>query len=102
MQVSVVERSGNISDAVKTYAREKASRLVRFYDRMTAIEVIIGNQAQKFEVEMIARVDHRQTFVASELHDDVFASVDLVVDKLERQLTRHKEKLRNRKHPDSA
>ena len=51
---------------------------------------------------MIARVDHRQTFVASELHDDVFASVDLVVDKLERQLTRHKEKLRNRKHPDSA
>ena len=56
MQVSVVERSGNISDAVKTYAREKASKLIRFYDRMTAIEVIIGNQAQKFEVEMIARV----------------------------------------------
>ena len=102
MRILITERTGRASDAAKEYAQEKASKLARFYDHMTEIEIIIGSQALKFEVEMIARTDHKQTFVASELHDDVFASVDLVVDKLERQLTRHKEKLRNRKHPDTS
>ena len=44
--------------------------------------------------------DQGLTFVGSEAHDDVFAAVDLVSDKLRSQITRHKEKFRNRKHPD--
>jgi ribosomal subunit interface protein len=46
---------------------------------------------------MIVRADHKQTFIASETGPDTFALIDLIVDKLERQLTRHKEKVRNRK-----
>ena len=37
--------------------------------------------------------------MASEEHEDAFAAVDLMLDKIERQIRRHKERLRNRKHP---
>ena len=100
MQISLVERSGQLSDAAKDYAREKAGKLAKYFDRLEEVEVIIAQQSQKYSVEMIAKTDHRQTFVASEVHEDVRASVDLVVDKMERQLVRHKERLRNRKHPE--
>ena len=47
---------------------------------------------------MIVRADRKHTFVASEIGPDTFALIDLIVDKMERQLTKHKEKNRNRKH----
>ena len=100
MRVSLVERSGHVSEAAKEYARDKAGKLAKYFDRLEGVEVIITQESQKYQVEMIARTDHRQTFVASEVHEDVRASVDLVVDKMERQLVRHKERLRNRKHPE--
>ena len=100
MRVSLVERSGHVSEAAKEYARDKAGKLAKYFDRLEGIEVIITQESQKYQVEMIAKTDHRQTFVASEVHEDVRASVDLVVDKMERQLVRHKERLRNRKHPE--
>ena len=52
--------------------------------------------------EIIVRIDGTQPFVASEQHEDVYAAMDLLLDKIERQLRRHKEKLRNRKHPPRA
>ena len=62
------------------------------------IDVILGEESGRRSVEMIVRTAHAETFVAHERGEDLFASVDLVVDKLERQLTRHKERYRNRKH----
>jgi putative sigma-54 modulation protein len=98
--ISVVERRGNVSDDAKDYARDKANRLLRFYDRIQQIEVIFTNEALHNEVEFIVTADHKLTFVGTEKHEDVFAAVDLVMDKLKSQITRHKEKFRNRKHPE--
>jgi putative sigma-54 modulation protein len=101
VQISVVERSGTVSDVAKSYAQEKANRLDKYFDRLVAVEVIFEHVSQHYEVEMIAMTDHRQNFVARETHEDPLAAIDLVLDKIERQLVRHKEKLRNRKHPEA-
>ena len=98
MRISVTERHTAVTDAVKEYASEKAGKLLRFYDRISAINIILDGASDLASVEMIVKVDGAEDFVAHEESSDYFAGVDLVVAKLERQVTRHKEKHRNRKH----
>lgn len=99
MQVVITGRHLDLSAEIQSYTEEKAGKLTRYYDRILSIEVVMAEDAGQFSVEMIVSADHRQEFVGHERHDDLFAAVDLLIDKMERQLTRHKEKLRNRKHP---
>jgi putative sigma-54 modulation protein len=86
-----------VTEEVKDYAAKKAEKLPRFYDRVQAIEVVLDHEGGDFTVDMIV-TSGRNNFIAHEAGPDVFALVDLISDKLGRQLTRHKEKSRNRKH----
>lgn len=99
MQVTVSGRHMGVNDALRDYCEKKAERLVRFYDRIQSIEVVLDGRNGKHSAEMIVHSQGTSPFVAHELHDDVFAAVDLLLDKVEEQIRRHKEKLRNRKHP---
>jgi putative sigma-54 modulation protein len=98
VQILVTGRNVAVPDALKSYAEKKASKLLKYYDRIQAIDVVLDHDSGQNRAEMIVEAEHRNTFVARESHDDMYAAIDLVVDKLERQLTRHKERFRNRKH----
>lgn len=100
VQVSVTGRHVEISDDVKDYINKKANKLLKFYDRVSAIEVILDREGNDVSVEMIVSADGTDHFIAQEIGPDTFALVDLLEHKLERQLRRHKERLRNRKHPE--
>ena len=99
MQVTVSGRHMGVSDSLKEYCEEKAGRLTRFYDRIRLIEVILDGSNGAHSAEIIVHTDRADPFVAREEQADIYAAVDLMLDKLERQLRRHKEKIRNRKHP---
>jgi putative sigma-54 modulation protein len=99
MRITVIGRHADISEALKDYADEKAGKLDRFYDRLHSVEVVFDLDGIRHRCEIIAKADHAATFVAREEHEDSFASLDAAVKDLERQLTRHKERFRNRKHP---
>ena len=98
MRISITERHTSVTTAVKEYATEKAGRLVRFYDRISSIDIILDGANDQAGVEIIVKVDGAEDFVAHQNSGDYFAGVDMVLDKLERQITKHKEKQRNRKH----
>lgn len=98
MEIRLTARHVTVTDDVRNYVESKAQKLPRFYDRIHDIEVILDHASDQFTAEMIVRADNKQTFVASESGPDTFALIDLIVDKLERQLTKHKEKNRNHKH----
>ncbi|MFQ5494446.1 MAG: ribosome hibernation-promoting factor, HPF/YfiA family [Phycisphaerae bacterium] len=98
MQIQVTGRHVNVSDDVRDYITAKAGKLPRFYDRIHEIEVVLDHESEQFTAEMIVRAGRKHTFVASETGPDTFALIDVVVDRLERQLTRHKERRRNHKH----
>ncbi len=98
MQINVTGRHVEVSDEVKGYVEEKASRLPRFLDKLHTVDVILGHESDEFTVEMIAHADGCNPFVAREIGPDTFALVDIIVDKLERQLTKQKEKWRKPKH----
>ena len=98
MQVQVTGRHVKVTDDVRNYIQSKADKLPRFYDRIHEIEVVLDHESGQFTIEMIVRADRKHTFVARETGPDTFALIDLVVEKLERQVTKHKEKNRSHKH----
>lgn len=98
MQIVVTGRHVNVTKEVREYAEEKAGKLVRFYDRIREIEVVLDHESDLFTAEFIVRADGKHTFVASETGPDTFVLIDVIVDKLGRQLNKHKEKNRNHKH----
>ena len=98
MEIRVTGRHVDVSEEARNYIEEKAAKLQRFYDRIHWVEVVLDHESDQFSIEMIAHADRKQTFVASEAGTDTFAIVDSLLDKLERQLIKHKEKNRNHKH----
>jgi putative sigma-54 modulation protein len=88
----------DITEAIKTHAQNKTSKLPRYYDSINQVEVMIdGNEGGKISVEIIARAEHNKVFVVTETGQDVRRCIDLAVHKLERQLRRQKGKERDNK-----
>lgn len=99
MEFKISGRHLEITPAIREYAEQKTARLPRFFDRIQSISVIIDkHDPQHFEVEIVVDIEHAKDIITKRTSEDVYAGIDKAVDKAERQLTDHKEKLRNRKH----
>ena len=98
MDFKISARHMDVTDAIREYARNKSARLHRYFNRIQEIATVIDKKDRDFEVEILVDVEHHDPFLAKKRGDDLYACIDAAVDKLERQLTDHKEKLRNRKH----
>ena len=99
MEITVSGRHIEVTATIREYASTKAAKLSRYFDRITAIEVVADkHDSLNYEVEIIVKAEHTDPFVAKSARTDLYACIDDVTHKLERQLTDHKERLRNRKH----
>jgi putative sigma-54 modulation protein len=94
----------DITDAGRTRIEEKISKLPKFYNSINDVEVIVeGNEgATASSVEIIIRAKRSHVFVAKHIGEDMYSCVDEVVKKIERQLKKHKQKIRDDKHPGGA
>lgn len=103
MQITVTGRQVEITDPLRDYATDKAGKMTRYFDRIPAIEVVASKvDHRNYDLEMITHVEGHDHFVAHARGEDLYALIDQVHDKMERQLTDHKERLRNRKHPPAS
>ena len=98
MQISVSGRHLHLSDDVQDYARSKVFKLAHFFNKIQTIDVIITKEGPNYAAEIIVKPDHRESFVGRGCSPDIQACIDLSMDKLERQITRYKEKIRTHKH----
>jgi putative sigma-54 modulation protein len=99
VNVVVSSRHMDVTPPLKSYAEQKANKLVKYYDRIQEIEVVFDAGKDATRVEMIVNAEHKNMFIAHHNEGDAYACIDGCIDKLERQLSDHKKKLRNRKHP---
>jgi putative sigma-54 modulation protein len=89
----------DITEALRAHAEEKTAKLPRYYNSITQVEVVVdGSEHGHVAVEVIARGEHSNLFVASETGQDAYQCIDMAVHKMERQLTKKKTKERNKKH----
>lgn len=93
-----------ITEAMRAYSEEKTDKLPKFYSTVNQVEVVIdgGEAGNNVSVEIIARGEHSNVFVATETGEDAYKCIDAAVHKLERQLRRKKTKERNNKHPNGG
>ncbi|MDQ0191093.1 ribosome-associated translation inhibitor RaiA [Alicyclobacillus cycloheptanicus] len=97
MHIQVRGDHMGITDALNDYAEKKLSRLERYFDASTERQVSVTMSVERgmHRVEVMLQV-HGILFRAEEQSNDMYASIDLVADKLEEQIHRHKEKLNQR------
>lgn len=98
MEINISGKHINLTPAMEEYASKKCDRFTRFYDRVQEVSVVVDRASSEFEVEVIAHVDGHNPFIATCGGQDFYSCVDTVVDKLTRQLSEHKERIKNRKH----
>ncbi|GAB3475412.1 ribosome hibernation-promoting factor, HPF/YfiA family [Azotobacter salinestris] len=91
MQVNISGHQLDVTDALRDYVEEKISRLERHFDRITNVQVIMSVEKLKQKIEATMHVAGAEV-VANAEHEDMYAAIDLLVDKLDRQLIKHKEK----------
>lgn len=98
MRIDVSGKHFEITPAIGAHAEKKAERLHKYYDGVQSIEVIIEPAPHdQFGVELRVDVEKHDTFVAHDEGGDVYLMIDSACDKMVRQLTDFKEKLRNSK-----
>lgn len=95
--IEVTSRHEPVSERMRTYAAEKVGRLVRFHNRISRMQVVVDGAHDDPRVELIVHVDSGATLVAKEHHEHFKGAVDLIVNKMERQLKKNNGKRKHHK-----
>ena len=99
MNVNITGRHVEVTQPLRDYVVEKAERLTRFFDRISRMQVTLNVEGDRHIAEMILSASKGVTLIGEEVAGDMYSAVDLVVDKLGRQLKKHKAKLRGARRP---
>ena len=93
-------RHDHISERMQNHALKKLTRLARYSDRLARIEIVADHAHKNPEVEIIAHQRRGAPLVAKERSTSFSASIDLLVDKMEKQLRKLKEIRKDHKVAD--
>lgn len=92
MQINLTGHHIDITDSLKNFVDSKFEKLERHFEHITNIHVILGVEKERQKAEATINVNRGQLFAEAE-HEDMYAAIDSLLDKLDRQLKKHKEKL---------
>lgn len=96
MQINVSGHHVEVTDALRNYVEAKLDRLERHSDRINHVDVILGVEKQRQKAESTVRIPGGELFADAE-SDDLYAAIDMLADKLDRQLIKQKEKQKDHK-----
>lgn len=97
MHTKITGRHMEVTESMRSYVEKKISKLQRYYNRISEMEVVIEEEGSQHKIELIVKADNHQRFVVQHTLEDGYACFDAALDKIERKLTKHKEKSRIRK-----
>src|SRR5438045_4246153 len=94
MQMNITFRHFEPIDSLKNYAQDKVERANKYLDRAGEAHVVLSLERHLHHADITI---HSGSFVlrGREKSEDMYASLDLAMDKIERQLRRYKERLKN-------
>jgi len=96
MQINVSGHHVEVTDSLRNYVETKLDRLERHYDRITNMKVILSVEKQRQKAESTIRISGGEVYADAE-SEDLYAAIDMLADKLDRQLIKQKEKVKDRK-----
>jgi len=101
MQINVTFRHTEPSEELKEYVRERYSRLMKYSDSPMNVNVVLSSEKFRNTAEVVVTGDGIRA-AAKQEHDDLRAAIDLVLDKIERQLRKFRDKIKNRRYSSSS
>ena len=93
MQLNITGHHLEITDAIRQCVSEKFAKLEQYFDRINQVNVTLS-------IEKVDHIAEATVFInGGELHasaeqEDMYAAIDVLIDKLARQLNKHKDKLK--------
>lgn len=100
MQFKISTRHGQLSEASREKLQAKLERLPRHFERLTEVELTVdlGNKLET-NVELRVNAEHKHDFVATHHDGDLMAAVDGVLDKVDHQIRKYKERVQEHRGP---
>ena len=93
MQINLTGHHIDITDSLLNYVDTKFSKLERHFDHISNVHVILNVEKLNQKAEATVHLSGAEVFASSE-NTDMYAAIDSMVDKLDRQVIKHKEKLK--------
>ena len=90
-----------VTDSIKAYIEEKVNKLNKYFDSEDIEAKIVIKVANNREIIEVTIPTNKYTLRAEERNEDLYAAIDLVIDKLERQIRKNKTKLNDRYKKES-
>jgi putative sigma-54 modulation protein len=92
MQISITGHHVDITPALKSYVDSKFERLERHFDQVTNVHVVLSVEKVRQKAEANMHLNGADIF-ADSVEEDMYAAIDGLVDKLDRQVKKYKEKI---------
>ena len=92
MQVNIAGHHLELTEALRDYVGSKLERLERHFDQVSNIDVILSVEKLVHKAEATVPVNGQNLFAFAE-DQDMYAAIDALVDKLDRQIIKRKEKV---------
>lgn len=96
MKIKITGRHIDVSERLREYAEKRISRLEKYFQQLIDIHLILYVEKLDHAAELVINGDSVQ-FHAREKAADLYSAIDLLVDKMDIQVTRFKEKIQSRK-----
>jgi putative sigma-54 modulation protein len=91
MNINITGHHVDLTDSMREYVNSKFDRLERHFDHVTDVHVILSVEKLRQKAEATLAVNGAKVF-ADSVHEDMYAAIDGLIDKLDRQVLKHKEK----------
>ena len=97
MNLNITGHHVELTPAIREYATNKLDRVIRHFDHVTSVHVILSVDKLVQKAEVTLHVKGKDIF-ADASDANLYASIDLVADKLDRQVVKYKERTSNHTH----
>lgn len=97
MNINIAGHHVDVTPAIHDYVNAKLDRVIRHFDNVTSVHVVLSVEKLKQKAEVTLHVKGKDIH-ADSVDADLYAAIDALADKLDRQVLKYKEKHSNHAH----
>ena len=97
MNLNITGHHVEVTPAINDYVKTKLERVIRHFDNVISVHVILTVEKLQHKAEVTLRVKGKDIH-ADSIESDLYAAIDTLADKLDRQVVKHKDKVSNHAH----
>lgn len=96
MRIEVTSKGMELTPPIEEHARSKGEKLLKYFDGVLEIEMVLHTaERDMFQVEVMVDIVKHEPLIGRAEGTNVYSCIDQAVDKAQRQLKEHKERLRD-------